>query len=261
MLLRCNDFSPVLQGNTEINVIIPTPREEGHPIGKDLKVLYLLHGLHGDASSWLHYSNIRRYAQDMGLVVVMPSCRNSFYQDMVYGERFFTYMTQELPALIQGLFPVSQKPEDTYIAGLSMGGYGALYIGLRCPEKFAAIASLSGAVDIGFRHTPVMLPLGAPQPFFAQNCFGDIAAIAGSDRDIFTLFEKAKALGRVPRIYQSCGTADYLYEMNRLSHEKLTQMGAQIDWHEIPGLGHVWDLWDAEIPKVIRWMLQETDAQ
>jgi len=263
MILTCKYNSPVLDRNTQINVIVPTPEKEGEKVGSCFKVLYLLHGMHGDADSWLYYSNIARYAQDAGIVVVMPSVSNSFYQDMAYGERFFTYMTQELPEYIQSIFPVSRQPEDTYIAGLSMGGYGAYYIGLSCPEKFAAIASLSGAVDIGFRATPMPQAQNTPQgqsmpirPLFL-HAFGDLRSLPGSDRDVFTLFERAQLKGCLPRMYQSCGTADFLYGMNRCSYEKLTQMGARITWNEIPGKAHEWDVWDEEIRRVIPWMLEK----
>jgi len=258
MILTCKYNSPVLSRNTQINVIVPTPTEEGKPLGSNFKVLYLLHGLHGDADSWLYYSNISRYAQDAGIVVVMPSVNNSFYQDMAHGERFFTYMTKELPEFIQGIFPVSRKPEDTFIAGLSMGGYGAYYIGLSCPEKFAAVASLSGAVDVAFRATPVPKGNGksVPIPGFLSDCFGDIQALPGSDKDVFALAEKNLQKGCMPRLYQSCGTADFLYGMNRCSYEKLTQMGVRVDWREIPGKAHEWDLWDEEIRLVIDWMLK-----
>ena len=256
MILNCKYNSPVLDRNTQINVILPTPEKEGEPLGRDLKVLYLLHGLHGDADSWLHYSNIRRYAEDAGIAVVMPSVNNSFYQDMAHGERFFTYMTQELPEYIQGIFPVSRKPEDTFIAGLSMGGYGAWYIGLSCPEKFAAAASLSGAVDVAFRATPVPQGQAVELPGWITNCFGDLRTLPGSDRDIFALAEKAQQKGCLPRLYQSCGTADFLYGMNLCSCKKLTEMGIPVDWKEIPGMAHEWDLWDSEIRKVMDWMLK-----
>lgn len=256
MILNCKYNSPVLGRHTQINVIVPTPTEEGQPIGKNKKVLYLLHGMHGDADSWLLYSNISRYAQDAGIVVVMPSVNNSFYQDMAHGERFFTYVTKELPEYIQGIFPVSDKREDTYLAGLSMGGYGAYYVGLSCPEKFAAVASLSGAVDVAFRATPVPQGQAMPVPAFLTDCFGDLRSLPGSDKDVFALFEKAREKGCVPRLYQSCGTEDFLYAMNKLSYEKLTGMGAEITWREIPGYAHVWDLWDQEIRRVINWMLE-----
>ncbi len=256
MVLHCDFRSPVLKRNTHINVILPTPEEVGEPLPQNLKVLYLLHGLHGDETSWLHFSNIERYANDANLAVVIPGVGNSFYQNMAHGEDFFTYVTEELYSFVQALFPVSKKREDTFLAGLSMGGYGAFYVGLSCPEKYSAIASFSGAVDIGFRYTPVALGDG-PLPFYVDNCFGDPMKIAGSDRDVFTLFEKARAKGIVPRMYQSCGTADFLYGMNLAAYKKLTEMGAEITWRETPGIDHVWDFWDSEIRWLIpNWLLK-----
>ena len=259
MILQCNFYSPVLRRNTHINVILPTPNETDEKVAKDLKVLYLLHGMHGDESSWLHFSNIERYAYDAGIAVVIPGVGNSFYQNMAHGEDFFTYVTEELYKFVQGLFPVSKKREDTFIAGLSMGGYGAYLLGLSCPEKFGAIASFSGALDIAFMVTPVKTEeRDAPMPFFVDNCFGDPRTIAGSDRDVFTLFEKAKAKGVLPRMYQSCGTADFLYDVNVAANKKLTEMGAKITWRETPGIDHVWDFWDSEIRWLLKnWLLEE----
>ena len=257
MVLHCDFYSPVLKRNTHINVILPTPNETDQKVKKNLKVLYLLHGLHGDEGSWLHLSNIERYAYEAGIAVVIPGVGNSFYQNMAHGEDFFTYVTEELYKFVQGLFPVSKKREDTFIAGLSMGGYGAWYLALACPEKYAATASFSGAVDIGFRYTPVGLG-NAPMPFYVDNCFGDPTKIAGSDRDVFALFEKAKAKGIVPRMYQSCGTADFLYQMNVEAYKKLTEMGAEITWRETPGIDHVWDFWDSEVRWILKnWLLKK----
>ena len=123
MVLHCDFHSPVLRRNTHINVILPTPAEPGEAVKQDMKVLYLLHGLHGDETSWLHFSNIERYANDAGIAVVIPGVGNSFYQNMAHGEDFFTYVTEELYNFVQALFPVSKKREDTFIAGLSMGGF------------------------------------------------------------------------------------------------------------------------------------------
>jgi len=248
MLLNCQFRSAVLRRNTAITVIIPTPEEMEKPMGKDMKVLYLLHGLHGDESSWVRYTNVERYAMEKDIVIVMPGVGNSFYQDMVHGERFYTYMTQELPKFVQGLFPVSKKREDTFIAGLSMGGYGAFYLGLSRPDLYGAAASLSGAVDIGFRVTPVQLPEGAPMPFFAEDCFGDITKVAHSNRDVVELYINAREAGRqLPRLYQSCGTRDYLYGMNKLFYAEMTRQGAEICWRETEGMEHEWDFWDMEI--------------
>ena len=258
MVLHCNFHSPVLRRYTHINVILPTPTETGKKVQQDMKVLYLLHGLNGDENSWLHFSNIERYAYEAGIAVVIPGVGNSWYQNMAHGEDFFTYITEELYDFVQALFPVSKKREDTYIAGLSMGGYGAWYLALSCPEKYAATASFSGAVDIAFRYLPALETKDIEMPFYVDNCFGDPRKIAGSHRDVIALFEKAKAKGIVPRLYQSCGTADFLYGMNVQANRKLTEMGAEITWRETPGIDHVWDFWDSEIRWLLKnWLLEE----
>lgn len=256
MLLNCRFRSAVLRRHTAITVIIPTPEEESKPIGKDMKVLYLLHGLHGDESSWVRNTNVERYAKEKNTVIVMPGVGNSFYQDMVHRDRFFTYMTEELPKFIQGLFPVSKKREDTYVAGLSMGGYGAFYLGLSRPDLYGGAASLSGAVDIGFRVTPAKLPAGAPMPFFVEDCFGDITKVAYSDRDVMELYLRAAEGGKeIPKLYQSCGTKDYLYGMNKLFYARMTEAGAKIQWRETEGMEHEWDFWDMEIKYLLNnWL-------
>ena len=265
MLLTCQFRSAVLRRNTAITVYLPTPKEEDQPIGQDMKVLYLLHGLHGDESSWIRYSNVERYAEDHGIAIVMPGVGNSFYQDMAHGERFYTYMTEELPKFIQGIFPVSQKREDTYIAGLSMGGYGAFYLALSRPDLYSAAASFSGAVDIAFNATPLQLPESSPHkvsentmevPFFMENCFGDFTKLRGSNRDVIALYEMADK-ENLPRLYQSCGTKDYLYGMNRCFYAKMTELGAKIQWSQTEGMEHEWAFWDQEVKFILDHWLKE----
>ena len=266
MLLTCQFRSAVLRRNTAITVILPTPEDEKEPIAKDMKVLYLLHGMYGDESSWVRYSNVERYAKDLGgnIAIVMPGVGNSFYQDMAHGERFYTYMTEELPKFIQGLFPVSKKREDTYIAGLSMGGYGAFYLGLSRPDLYSAAASFSGAVDIAFNATPMQMPQSSPHqvsetgevPFFVENCFGDFTKMRGSSRDVIALYEMSDK-ENLPRLYQSCGTKDYLYGMNKLFYAKMTQLGAKIQWSETEGMAHEWDFWDQEVRFLLGTWLKE----
>lgn len=261
MVLNCRYYSTVLLRNVEFNVLIPTPTSHGGQLQKEpFKVLYLLHGLHGDANSWLYRSNIERHIEGTNILVVMPDVRNSFYQDMVYGENYFTYLTKELPEYIQTIFPVSKKREDTFVAGLSMGGYGAWLLALSCPDKYAAAASLSGFVDAGYRVTPLLPGFSADAlgrvPPFMFHAYGDMTKIAGSHRDIIALFEKAKAAGTLPRLYQSCGTEDFLFQMNQRVNETLTEMGATIDYWEVPGFEHEWDFWDLEIKNVLKWVLE-----
>ena len=154
--IHCNYYSNALQLNTDINVVIPTPNSDELMNHKDTsywregakyQVLYLLHGTYGDYSDWCHLTSIEKYAQNHKIMVVMPSVANSFYQDMVYGPAYLTFLTEELPEYLGRLFPASTRREDSFVAGLSMGGYGALKCGLLAPETFSAVASLSGGVD------------------------------------------------------------------------------------------------------------------
>ena len=123
---------------------LPTPngdlyqrlRQAGTP-------MVFLHGAYGDYSDWARLTGIERYAQAHKIAVVMPSADNSFYQDMYRGGKYLTYFTRELPDYIARLFPVSTKREDTFVAGLSMGGYGAVRVAFEMPERFGAAASLS----------------------------------------------------------------------------------------------------------------------
>src|SRR5438874_3796642 len=131
-LFQCSFFSDVLALSVSAHVLIPqqTSRQVGlssavKPGGK-FAVLYLLHGLSDDHTIWMRRTSIERYAAVKNLAVVMPAAARSFYQDMASGPRYWTYLSEELPALMQSFFPISNARERTFAAGLSMGGYGAL---------------------------------------------------------------------------------------------------------------------------------------
>jgi S-formylglutathione hydrolase FrmB len=97
-------------------------------------VLYLLHGLSDDDTAWLRRTSIERYVSELGLAVVMPQVHRSFYSDELHGLRYWTFLSDELPQLVDSFFHVSTRREDTFVAGLSMGGYGALKWALRQPS-------------------------------------------------------------------------------------------------------------------------------
>ena len=266
MFLTCHYFSKVLMHNTEINVVIPTPEgneqiTEAGPTQRydyesGLPVVYLLHGAYGDNSSWVRFSNIERYAQAHNIVAVMASVENSLYQDMVHGNKYFTFISEELPSFITTLFPVSKKREDTYICGFSMGGYGAWFVGLSCPEKYCKIAGMSAAMDVaGLADEVQKGNLEAPFPF--HDIFEDPAHLAGSDKDIFELYRRDAEKGCVPELYQACGTKDFLYQMNEDANRRLTEMGAKITYSVTPDAMHNWDYWDSELPKILDWMMQK----
>ena len=154
-LIDVKFYSEALGMQTEAYVVLPQKDTAGE-IGiaqnasdKKYPVLYLLHGLSDDHSIWLRRTSIERYATEYGICVVMPCGHRSFYTDMKYGIDFFRHTADELPQIVHEFFPgISTKPEDTFVAGLSMGGFGAFKLGILRPDKFAAVASLSGAVDL-----------------------------------------------------------------------------------------------------------------
>ncbi|MFP3904911.1 MAG: alpha/beta hydrolase, partial [Armatimonadota bacterium] len=146
-LIHAHFHSNILKLAVSMDAIIPEPAQPADE-GRRYPVLYLLHGLSDDHTIWQRRTSIERYVADMDLAVVMPAADRSWYTDMDRGPKYWTYITQEIPTIARHLFPISAQPQDTFVAGLSMGGYGALKMALTHPEQFAAAASLSGAVDI-----------------------------------------------------------------------------------------------------------------
>jgi len=137
-LLHCNFYSQVLRVAASMDVILP---ERACLAGARVPVLYLLHGLSDDHTIWQRRTSIERYAEARQIAVVMPAVGRSFYTDMAAGPAYWTYVSEEIPALASALFPLSDQRRDCCVAGLSMGGYGALKLGLRCPGRFAAAAT------------------------------------------------------------------------------------------------------------------------
>ena len=243
--IQCDFFSEVLELSTSMNVILPQPIRPSYP------VLYLLHGLSDDHTIWMRRTAIERYADEDGLAVVMPAVGRSFYTNMAIGYRYWDFISEEVPQIAQGLFPLSPAREDTFVAGLSMGGYGAFKLALSCPERFAAAASLSGALD--------MAP--EPPPSEAQewidewhNIFGDGPTMQGSSNDLFYLAEQMAASDEVqPRLYQCCGTEDFLYEQNQRFLSLARSLDLDLTYEEGPG-EHEWGYWDMMIQRVLVWL-------
>src|SRR5687767_12589242 len=141
----CHFFSDTLAMTVSAHVLIPqeSTRQiglESGPARSSYPALYLLHGLSDDHTIWLRRTSIERYAAAKNLAVIMPAVARSFYQDMVSGPKYWTFVSEELPALIEQFFPISPEREDRFAAGLSMGGYGAFRLGLLKPERYSAVA-------------------------------------------------------------------------------------------------------------------------
>ena len=184
-LLSWNFHSHTLGISASANVILPQAAVEK---GEKLPVLYLLHGLSDDHTNWQRRTSIERYADPLGLAVVMPAVNRSFYANMAHGPRYWDFISEELPQLARSFFPLSDKRADTFVAGLSMGGYGAFKVALSHPDRYAAAASLSGAVDMARR----IANLDEIDPNWRaemEDIFGPLESISGSANDLFHLVD------------------------------------------------------------------------
>lgn len=255
-LMHVNFHSESLGMETAMNVIVPQFAKGVPGIGmpgypKKLPALYLLHGLSGDESVWMRRTSIERYAAQYPLVIIMPDGGRSFYTDMHHGYKYWTFVSRELPAICEGLFPISSRREDRFAAGLSMGGYGAMKLGLGAPNRFSAVASLSGAIDMRGKEVYEKRPVEFQIEM--QNVFGDPEAMEGSFNDLFALGEKLrKAPEKAPKMYMACGTEDDLLPGNRKFRDAFGET-FDLTYEEGPG-DHTWDFWDTYIRKALAWL-------
>ncbi len=256
-LLQTQFFSQILGIHATMHVILPET-SQGIGIGgsqdttdnsRPLPVLYLLHGLSDDHSIWLRRTSIERYVAERHLAVVMPAVNRSFYTDQAAGYRYWTYISEEVPQVVRHLFKISARREHTFAAGLSMGGYGALKLGLRLPDRYAAVASLSGATNLAsFIENPQTQAEG-------EMIFGSLETYQGSDNDLYALAKKTAASGGVkPKIFQCCGTGDFLYQDNLQFRPYLEKLGYDLVYKEKKDAVHEWGYWDEMIQQVLDWL-------
>ncbi|OAB39824.1 alpha/beta hydrolase [Paenibacillus glacialis] len=251
-LFQCNFYSEALMMNTSMNVILPQHTRtqigmDNIKSGDKHPTLYLLHGLTDDDTAWLRRTSIERYVADLGLAVVMPQVHQSFYTDMAQGNRYWTFLNEELPEIARSFFPLSEAREDNYVAGLSMGGYGAMKLALRRPDQYIAAASLSGALDMS---NPVFWK---DFPMNYNHIFGE-EDIRGTDNDILHLLQQCdQTVGPKPLLYQCCGTEDFLYEHNQTFRNVCTRTDLKLTYEEEPG-DHNWEYWDNKIQDVLKWL-------
>lgn len=223
---------------TSFNVSIP------QNISGDMPVLYLLHGLSDNHSAWLRRSNVDLYAEQAGIAVVMPEVQRSFYTDMTHGLKYFRYIAEELPEICRGIFRFSGRREDNFIAGLSMGGYGAMKTALTYPDRFIAAASFSGALDIRsrFHDTKDLMSV--------DECYAISRGVVLPKDDLFHLASDMAEKGDYPDIYITCGLSDFLYEDNKRFRAHLDSLSIPYSYEEWEG-EHNWFFWDESIRRAI----------
>ncbi len=250
-------FSDTLGFDTSMYVLMPrrTLSEMKSKRTPKVRTLYLLHGHSDDHTAWQRYTSIERYAEGLNLAIVMPAVHLSFYNDMAHGGKYWQFISEEVPAVVREMFSLSSARKDNFVAGLSMGGYGAFKMALTYPERFAAAASLSGALDIRSVLNPRHRPNNKAWQAEMYAVFGDISKVPGSKHDLMTLVKKVAKGSIKPRLYQCCGTQDFLHEDNIRFREAVAKLPLDLTYEEGPG-EHNWAYWDMMIQNVLKWMFR-----
>lgn len=251
----CNFLSYSLNRAVDITVVLPSvtcpeamdlpgQAPATHVLPAKFPVVYLLHGFANNHAQWTGYTNVELYAEERRIAIVNVSAENKAYAK-VGADDFKRFISEELPEFVTNYFPISDKPEDTYIAGLSMGGYGALMHGLTHPERYHAIGAFSAGVHINpasFAADPMAADPGTPDAEY------DVHALAKAVADAGTAF---------PPIYDACGTEDFLLAPNEAFAAELVELGADVTWTEVPGFGHEWRFWDQQVEQFLDWIPRE----
>lgn len=244
--------SQALASTTTVRLYYPCdlPAE----VGNEVKgVITLLHGYTNDGDDWVNMSAALRYAADNGLALIIPDASNSFYMDMAAGPAYYTWLTQEMPALLNKMVKLPQEREKNAICGLSMGGYGALLLGLTQPDRYFACASFSGAVDLA------MMLEAAPYNALVRASFGPVLGpdlVLPEDRNLYRLAEKVSQLPaeQQPRILCTAGRQDiepyYIYNQNLLFKAHAENLPLDYHYMEWDGV-HEWNFWDRSLVHAI----------
>ena len=257
ILTEVNFFSETLALGCTMLVLLPQ-----RPLAstqkrsrKKFRTLYLLHGRSDDHASWQRKTSIERYVEGLNLAVVMPAVHRSFYTDMVYGGKYWQFISEEVPAVVHSLFPLSYDRKDNFVAGLSMGGYGAFKLALTYPERFIAAASLSGGLDLSYTVRADNPRNDESRLAEFRTIFGDLSKIPGSQHDLIALAKKAAKGPLKPRLYQCCGTEDFIYAKNVHFRNVVSKLPLDLTYEEGPG-DHNWAYWDGMIQNVLAWMFR-----
>ena len=250
--LQCNYWSEVLGRRCDMTVLLPQRMPRGKSAARrTYPVLYLLHGLCGDHRTWLANTALEHLTQNLDLAIVMPDGGRGFFTDMAHGPRYGEFFARELPAIAASLFPVSVKREECFIAGASMGGYGALRLALSAPERFGAVFAMSPLVDL-----PRAITHGnsAISPAEMRDVFGAPEEQTARGNDLFDLARKARDCAAPPRIAIYCCTEDLLYQDSVMFCRHLEEL----NWRDLeysldtPGR-HDWSSWSAQIPAMLNF--------
>ncbi len=256
VIVRDASFHSIALGREmKYRVILPAEYESK---ARRYPVLYLLHGLTGSYSDWESRTRLALYAQPLGLIIVMPDAGNSWYTDSasIPADKFETYIAEDLIKEVELKYRAISTRHGRAIAGLSMGGYGALKIALKHPALFAFAGSFSGALEAP------NLAAHMTNPKFRDELlaiYGPPGSTARTENDVFTILANAQVTG-LPYLYLDCGTDDPLLKSNRDFLDKLNRQKAPYEYHELPG-AHTWQYWDHEVQLLLSSLARHIDLR
>ncbi len=260
-LIQMNVRSWCLNTNTDVAIILPSIKQHYDPkeyyrSGKKYPVLWLLHGTLGCYNDYLRRTNIELYATENDLIVVMPSGGNSNYSNwnnMIPPFRVFDYLTEELMPLIYGWFPASDKREDNYICGLSMGARGSSKYAFNHPDKFAGCACMSGVPsDIDWLLEDPDNPMAAREMITVREA-GGIDAYRNSYENVWAKVEEVAKMADPPKFYFCCGTDDGVYPRYLHFKEYAQKIGLKATFDEREGYAHEWRFWELELQEILKF--------
>lgn len=260
-----NFFSYTLNMCMEMKVIMPqnksnNRKSEQQP--QDYRILYLLHGMTDDHTMWMRRSKIEQYVRDKNMIVVMPNVHLSWYTNTQYAGRYWDFISQELIDICHDLLPhISRKREDHIVAGLSMGGYGAIKLAFKRADYFAYGASLSGVLDIVSNlkvkreNQQLVTTESMEKAKYWKGIFGEI-----NDRspdDILELVKEDTAKNN-SYYFISCGLQDTLLN-HSLTFERMCRAKSYQITTDYTNGKHDWVYWDTQIVKVLEWYESKED--
>ena len=261
-ILQFKVKSECLESKSDVVVILPTASVEDmkklrdygfYQDGRKYQTLYLYHGTTGDSWDWLRFSRIESYAQDHMLAVVMPSVQNSSFHNIPGSYAYYDYVSREIPTIMNWTFPLSRKRENTFIAGLSMGGNGVFKVAMANPERFGAVACLSGAFQLSQK-------IEQDRACLHAAAYGHYEKLSGTIEDPYWHSSEVIRCGiDYPKLYLCCGVDDDVcYKSNVDFKTHLDNIGMKYTYHEQHG-GHDWDFWDDEIKRILKWLPLKND--
>jgi len=255
MVLRGYCSSDVLGTTVNIDFIAPD-RSDG-----PFKVVYLLHGLHGNQGTWIDFTMLPYYSKEYNAIFVMPDVGRSFYCNQKHGYAYYSFVSEELPQISRAIFNISKRREDTAVMGCSMGGYGALKLALSKPDQYSFCGSIASAcIDL----QPILDKLRTNPDSFrnagaqAEEIMNDLYIIYGDDlkylpeNDVSALVQNFPAHKPKPVIYATCGTEDDLREENLKLKDHMKNTTFDFTYEEWKG-GHEWYFFNDALKKTLEF--------